>query len=99
MKRRHRKDANQDEIVEALKKIGCTVEVIGRPVDLLVGIEALNFLFDVKNPETGHGKTPAQRKFFERWKGQVRVIHSAEEACKVVAESYLGAKMARRNYG
>lgn len=88
MKRRHRKDANQAEIVKALERIGCTVEKIGRPVDLLVGYQARNLLLDVKNPATGHGKTPAQRKFFERWRGQVRIVHSVDEALELVTESY-----------
>lgn len=35
-RRRHRPDNSQDNIVKALRKIGCIVELIGRPVDGLV---------------------------------------------------------------
>ncbi len=85
-------DKNQKEIVDALEKIGCTVVVIGTPVDLLVGIHARTFLFECKNPDTDYGKndrsTVAQRKFLASWKGQVRVVYSAEEAIEVVTQSY-----------
>ena len=83
---RHRTDANQKEIVEALEKIGCTVYKIGRPVDLVVGRNALNWLMDVKS-EKGT-LTPFQKDFFRDWKGQVRIVRSPEEAIKVVTESY-----------
>ncbi len=83
---RHRTDANQKEIVAALEKIGCTVYIIGRPVDLVVGRTALNWLMDCKS-EKGT-LTPFQKDFFRDWKGQVRVVRSAEEAVKLVTESY-----------
>ena len=87
MKRRvHRSDLNQPDIIHALKKIGCTVDVIGEPVDLLVGYRKKNFLIECKSPK---GKlTPPQKKFFAEWKGQVRKARSAEEAIKLVTESY-----------
>ena len=85
---RHRTDANQNEIVNALEKIGCTVYKIGRPVDLVVGRNALNWLMDVKS-EKGT-LTPFQKRFFKEWKGQVRIVRSPEEAIKVVTESYGG---------
>jgi hypothetical protein len=83
---RHRADNNQDEIVKALEKIGCTVYKIGRPVDLLVGYRTFNFALDVKS-KTGT-MTPFQKKFFAGWKGQVRIVRSAEEAIDVVTKSY-----------
>ncbi len=83
---RHRTDLNQNEIVKALEKIGCTVYKIGRPVDLVVGRGAKNWLLDCKS-KTGK-KTPFQDKFFKEWKGQVRIVRSAEEAIRVIQESY-----------
>jgi len=87
---RHRSDSNQADIVKALEQIGCTVYPIGRPVDLLVGTRAANFLLECKS-KTGH-KTPAQEKFFKNWKGQVRIVRSPEEAIQVVTESYQSQK-------
>ena len=88
-------DQNQKEIVDALKKAGCSVCVIGRPVDLLVGYRARNFLLECKNPSTDYGKndrgTETQRDFFANWKGQVRKVSSAEEAIEVVRGCYESA--------
>lgn len=83
---RHRADNNQSEIIKALEKIGCTVYIIGRPVDLVVGRGARNWLMDCKS-KTGT-KTTFQKKFFAEWKGQVRIVRSPIEAIKVVTDSY-----------
>ncbi len=85
---RHRSDANQKDIIAALEKIGCSVYIVGRPVDLLVGRGALNYLLECKS-KTGK-RTPAQKQFFADWRGQVRIVRSPEEAVKVVTESYGG---------
>lgn len=84
---RHRTDANQADIIKALEKIGCTVYVIGRPVDLLVGRAARNYLLECK--AKGGKKTPFQERFFKTWEGQVRIVHSAEEAIECVTQSYV----------
>ncbi len=85
---RHRADHNQNEIVAALEAIGCTVYKIGRPVDLVVGRGAKNWLIDCKS-KTGK-KTPFQERFFTEWKGQVRIVRSAQEAIDLVQDSYQG---------
>jgi len=63
-----RVDANQDQIVSALRAAGAYVWVIGLPVDLLVGYKGHTFLVEVKN---GPRKrlTPLQANFFENWSG------------------------------
>jgi len=84
-------DANQQEIIDALKKIGCSVLVIGTPVDLLVGRNARNFLLEVKDPNkppSQRKKTPAQERFFKNWRGQVRIVETAEDAIHTVTHSY-----------
>jgi len=85
---RHRSDANQDDIVKALEKIGCSIYKIGRPVDLLVGYRSRNYILECKS-DTGK-LTPFQKSFFETWKGQVRIVRSPEEAIRLVTESYGG---------
>jgi len=91
-KHRARVDENQKDIVDALKKIGCTVETIGKPVDLLVGYRAHNFLIEVKNPDTDYGKndrgTEVQDKFIAGWQGQIRKVTKAEEAIRLVSNAY-----------
>jgi len=63
-----RVDANQDQIVSALRAAGANVWVIGLPVDLLVGYKGHTFLVEVKN---GPRKrlTALQADFFENWSG------------------------------
>ena len=63
-----RTDENQAAIVEALRKAGADVWVIGLPVDLLVGYKGHTFLVEVKN---GPRKrlTALQADFFESWGG------------------------------
>ena len=95
----NQRDENEKEIRDALVAIGCTVEAIGRPVDLLVGYRARNFLIEVKNPDTRYGKedrgTKAQREFFKTWQGQVRKVYTVEEAIDVVTKSYRGNRNGR----
>lgn len=83
-------DENQAEIVDALRKIGCDVQIIGDPVDLLVGYRARNYLIEVKQPGE-KPRTAKQKKFLSTWKGQVRVVQSAEEAIQLVLWAYTGA--------
>ena len=84
---RHRKDLNQDDIVKALRRIGCTVYVIGRPLDLLVGYRGKNFVIDCKKPGfTDKDLTPFQRKFREEWRGQRSFVDTPEAAIRVVME-------------
>jgi len=86
-------DVNQQEIVDALRQIGCQVEIIGRPVDLLVGYKSrygrFNFLIEVKVPGAYTDKRQdAQRRFLKDWPGQVRVCSSPEEAIRLVTRAY-----------
>jgi len=85
---RHRTDANQKDITKALEAIGCTVYLVGRPVDLLVGYQAKNFLLEVKNKSGLNQLTAFQKKWMPSWKGQVRIVYSVDDAIEVVTQSY-----------
>jgi len=63
-----RVDANQEQIVSALRAVGAYVWIIGLPVDLLVGYKGHTFLVEVKN---GPRKrlTALQADFFDNWPG------------------------------
>lgn len=91
-KYRQRVDGNQAEIVKALRQVGCSVIVIGKPVDLLVGYRAHNFLIEVKDPDSDYGKydpgTKEQNEFIANWKGQVRKVYTTEEAIELVSKAY-----------
>lgn len=82
-----RKDANQDEIVSALEKIGASVYVMHQPLDLLVGFRGKNFLLECKIVQRrGHrnNKTPAQIRFIDGWHGHHAVVYTISEAIEVV---------------
>ena len=85
---RHRVDSNQDEIVKALRKKGCSVEVIGRPVDLLIGYKSKNYLVECKNRDGLNKLTPFQERWIPQWRGQVRIVHSVDEAIELVTKAY-----------
>ncbi len=82
-------DLNQQEIVDALRQIGCEVVVIGTPVDLLCGYRKRNFLIEVKRLGAYVDKRQkAQRDFLKDWPGQVRQLSTVEEAIKLVTRAY-----------
>jgi hypothetical protein len=84
-------DANQTEIVKALRDAGATVMIlssVGRGCpDLLIGKNGINLLAEIKNLE-GRGRrlTPAEQDFIDTWRGQVTVIRNIEEALKMIEE-------------
>ncbi len=89
LRRAARVDANQPDIVKALRKVGATVFVIGRPVDLLVGYRNKNWIFEVKDPDQpawDRKLTSFQQTFFDEWRGQRDKIETAEEAIKIITE-------------
>lgn len=91
MRRAARTDANQTQIVEALRVIGATVRVIsqgeGIP-DLLVGFQGKTALLEVKDgrkPPSARVLTPAEQKFFDEWRGgTLAIVNSVDEAIAVV---------------
>ena len=91
MRRAAKIDANQTEIVKALRQVGASVQSLaatgkGCP-DLLVGFRGVNWLMEVKDGN----KVKSQRKltddqvvWHELWRGQVCVIEDIEQALKVI---------------
>ena len=83
-------DLNQKEIIHALKKIGCEVWIIGRPVDLLVGFRRHNFLIECKREGVKPRKDQKEQQDWIRdYPGQVRICSSPEEAIRLVTRAYL----------
>lgn len=85
-RRAARVDANQGSIVAALRAAGATVETLHRQgdgcPDLLVGYRAQNILIECKMP--GEKLNDLQRLWFEEWRGQACVAHTAEEALRSI---------------
>ena len=68
MRHAKRVDANQDQIVVALRAAGANVWIISLPVDLLVGYKGHTFLVEIKRTAKSRF-TPLQADFFESWSG------------------------------
>lgn len=79
-----RVDANQAQIVSALRAAGAYVWIIGLPVDLLVGYNDQTFLVEIKD---GPKKrlTKLQQDFFENWSGSTLArIDGPEAALRMI---------------
>lgn len=78
-------DANQGEIVDALRAVGCSVQSLakvgGGCPDLLVGVAGKNIVIEVKD---GSGFTPAQKGWHRDWKGAAHVANTVAEALLIV---------------
>lgn len=87
MRRAAKIDANQPEIVEALRAVGASVQPLhtvgGGVPDLLVGWRGANLLMEVKDgskPPSARELTPPQQKWHQTWRGQRIVVTSKAEA-------------------
>lgn len=79
-----RVDANQTQIVSALRAAGAYVWIIGLPVDLLVGYHGHTFLVEIKT-DAKKRLTALQADFFENWKGSTLCrIDGPEAALRMI---------------
>ena len=86
-------DANQKQIVGALRQAGCSVQSLatvgkGCP-DLIVGRDGRNFLIEVKDG----AKVPSARKlsddekrWHEGWQGQVAIVEDVDQALQLIED-------------
>lgn len=91
MRRAAKVDANQAEIVAALRAVGATVQPLhavgqGCP-DLLVGYRGINFLLEVKDgekPPSARKLTPDQVSWHDTWRGTVHVVMNPKIALEII---------------
>ena len=84
-------DANQDQIVSALRAAGATVRIVtqgnGLP-DLLVGYRGHTILMEVKDGQkvpSARKLTDAEQKFFDEWRGGTLCkVESVDEALDII---------------
>lgn len=85
-------DANQAEIVAALRRLGWSVAVLssvgdGFP-DVLVGAAGVNVLLEIKDGQktkSAQKLTEAEVRFHEEWRGQATVVNSLDSAIEAVS--------------
>ena len=91
MRRASRTDANQREIVKALREFGCTIvdlSAVGRGCpDILVGFQGRNVLLELKLPGKASRLNAVQRRWHNEWQGQAGVVR-----CVGAALDALGIK-------
>jgi len=78
----HRVDANAAEIIHAMECAGASVERLGRPVDVAVGVDGQEALAEIKTI-TGRLR-PSQERFWQRWKGQKVVLRTMADGVALV---------------
>lgn len=84
-------DANQPEIVDAIRELGASVMVAsnfgnGFP-DLIVGVPLNTLLIEVKNPAGDYGRrglNKLQKAFHASWPGPIYMARSVAEAMDIV---------------
>ena len=91
MRRAAKVDANQRQVVAALRGAGATVQLLhavgeGCP-DLLVGHLGVNYLLEVKDgqkPPSAQKLTPQQEIWHQDWRGHRVVVNSPEAALAAI---------------
>lgn len=91
MRRAARIDATQPAIVAALEAIGCSVWIIGLPLDLLVGFRGQTYLIECKDgsqPASRRQHTDLQLEFIRTWRGgPIATVGDVESALCAVTLS------------
>ena len=85
--RAKRTDDNQTEIVNGLRQVGATVQILsavgeGCP-DILVGIFGRNYVMEIKNPDqpkSAQALTAKEAIWHNEWKGQKSIVRNIDEA-------------------
>lgn len=93
MRRAARIDDNQPAIVDAFRRLGCTVDhthMVGRGFpDIAVGVGGRTFLVEIKEGSkkpSAQRLTPSEEKWHAEWRGHVCIVRSADEVPDLVAE-------------
>lgn len=85
-RRAAKRDKNEPQIVEALEGMGALVERLSKPLDLLVNVNGVIALADVKAPRTGR-LTADQVEFLQKWDGApIYLLRTPDDAVKMVNE-------------
>lgn len=86
-----RTDANQPDIVQALRQAGATVQHLhevgkGCP-DILIGFRGANYAAEIKDGSKAPSKrrlTPDEQEWHENWRGQVAIVETVDDALRLI---------------
>ncbi len=91
MRRAARVDDNQGQIVDALRRVGCSVWSLAGVGNRLpgsrCGFRGRNLFLEVKDgskPPCKRKLTPDEEAFHASWRGHVAVVESVQDALKIV---------------
>lgn len=91
MRRNARVDANQKQIVTALRRVGATVLITSQLkncFDILVGYNGVNYIMEIKDGEKVKSQqklTLGEQKFKNEWKGgEYYIVKNIEEALNTI---------------
>ena len=84
-------DANQNEIVNALRKAGCSVQILssvgkGCPDILVASPSGFLVLMEIKDgnkPPSARKLTPDQVEFHREWNSEIAIVLDAEQAIDI----------------
>lgn len=94
MKRYGKIDLIQHEIVQGLRTIGCSVQLLssvgGGCPDILVGVAGAkggrrNILMEIKSK--GGKVSAVQTLWMDQWRGQVSVVYSLDQALEIISKA------------
>lgn len=84
-------DANQPQIVKALRAAGATVQhlhTVGKGCpDILVGFRGVNYLLEIKDgskPPSARKLTDDESAWHFQWLGNVRIVSNEQEALAAI---------------
>ena len=86
--KRNKPDANQPEIVQALRDVGAKVWLIGRPLDLLIAFRGKLTLMEIKNPDGEDKVSKSQQVTIDLLESvgvRVPVVRSVDEAIEALS--------------
>lgn len=77
-----RRDENESEIVDALRAVGCQVERLDRPCDLLVRFRGRPYLLEVDGITRNRKRAQKQLDFIRDW--EVPLVKTIDQALRAV---------------
>src|SRR5688572_2754393 len=81
----HASDANAQPIIDAMRQIGACVEVIGQPCDVLLTVNQIVAVAEIKGLK-GKVRSRKQASFLKRWPGPCPILRTPEDGIRLVQE-------------